>query len=156
MTTGNDATNCVVNDNSTILQDTENTQTVTSYKLDTLLDQVGVKPNALKIDVEGYEKKVLLGAHKSLSSPDLNVLLIELNDSGLMFGHTDEDLVSFLHDYGFFPADYNPSLGKLIKIVGKNPSKLNTIFVKDFELASKRIAESNKNLEVHPTKATYR
>ena len=102
----------------------------------------------LKIDVEGYEKNVLFGA-ETLSSSELNVILIELNDSGAMFGHTDEELVSILRDYGFIPVDYDPGSGMLTKITGKNSSKLNTIFVKDFELAVKRIAASNKKLQVH-------
>ena len=155
MTTGNDATNCVVNENSTIFQDKEITETVTSYKLDTLINQIGVKSNVLKIDVEGYEKNVLFGAHKTLSSSELNVILIELNDSGAMFGHTDEELVSILRDYGLIPVDYDPGSGMLTKITGKNSSKLNTIFVKDFELAVKRIAASNKNLQAHVTNTTY-
>ena len=51
--------------------------------LDEFCERAGLWPNALKIDVDGGEGRVLAGAQETLSRPGLRSLLVEAGDAGL-------------------------------------------------------------------------
>lgn len=51
--------------------------------LDEFCAQAAVWPNALKIDVDGGEARVLYGARETLSRPGLRGLIVEAGDGGL-------------------------------------------------------------------------
>ena len=51
---------------------------ISSFTLDTFCDQSGLTPNCIKIDVDGTEPEVLQGAMRTLRSPKLRSLIIEL------------------------------------------------------------------------------
>ena len=51
---------------------------ISSFTLDTFCDQTGLTPDYIKIDVDGTEPEVLQSAMRTLSSPKLRSLIIEL------------------------------------------------------------------------------
>lgn len=51
---------------------------ISSFTLDTFCEQTGLTPNCIKIDVDGTEPEVLQGAMRTLRSPKLRSLIIEL------------------------------------------------------------------------------
>ena len=85
-------------------------------------------PNVIKIDVEGHEKAVLLGASITLASTDLLAVVMETNGSGLRYGENDTDLFSIMSKFGFSPVGYDIFSRRLLDrpIAGGN-----TIFVKN-------------------------
>ncbi|MBI4263994.1 MAG: FkbM family methyltransferase, partial [Acidobacteria bacterium] len=57
-------------------------QPVMTFRLDDLIDELGVPPpNHIKLDVDGGELAVLGGASRALASPSLRSLLIEVSAS---------------------------------------------------------------------------
>jgi FkbM family methyltransferase len=80
--------------------ESENTIQITT--LDTMVSKLLLqKINLIKIDVEGFELKVLKGAHASLNKFH-PVLFIELDDVNLMQqGATAEQLIRFLKDLNY-------------------------------------------------------
>ncbi len=66
------------------------------------LDDVGACPHVLKIDTEGAECNVLLGAEKVLSNPTLRVVICERHPMGLkLLGHSPEEIESIMSRHGF-------------------------------------------------------
>ena len=56
-------------------------QGVFGVPLDHFLDNINFSPNHIKIDVDGNEHLILLGAHQTLLSPSLKSILIELDEA---------------------------------------------------------------------------
>ena len=134
-TSENDATNHVVEQNN-------NDCTVIAVPVVTIDDEVartGIIPNFIKLDVEGYEKFVLDGAVKTLSNLKLNVVLIELNESGLSYGITDLEIYNLMILNGFKAYDYYPNSNTLVSINQKS-TRLNTIFIRNYDLCMERIS----------------
>lgn len=94
------------------------------------------EPSLIKIDVEGHEKSVLMGARRSLSRPSLLAVLMEVNGSGARYGVHDDELLSIMAKFGFSPYIYDP-----LKREFKNLdlSAANAIFLRDIQLAAKRV-----------------
>jgi FkbM family methyltransferase len=61
--------NCIIN----------NEMLVTCFTLDTICSKLDIVPNNLKIDVDGGEVDVLLGAEKTLKNTSLKSILIEVD-----------------------------------------------------------------------------
>jgi len=85
-------------------------------------------PTVIKIDVEGYEANVLKGGRSVLRNKKLKILIIELNSSGLKYGHCDSDIHNNLLTYDFQSYTYNPFLRRLIKL--DSYGSHNTIYIK--------------------------
>jgi FkbM family methyltransferase len=100
--------------------------------------------NAIKIDVEGFEWFVLNGAKEILKSTDLNVIVIELNNSGIEFGIQDNQIVTLLNSYGFLQYEYDFFEKKLLQLDSKNNKQFNTIFIKDIHFVQNRIRKCPK------------
>jgi FkbM family methyltransferase len=96
-----------------------------------------ISPCILKIDVEGFETEVLLGAEKTLNDTNLKAIIIELNGSGSRYGYDEIKLHEMLLDFGFSSYTYNP-LNRKLEITNEI-GDLNTIYVRDFEYVEKRI-----------------
>ena len=85
---------------------------------------------AIKIDVEGFEKEVLLGAHKTLGTNDDLVLFIDVHPH---FGVKHDEIYDILEKYGFSlfkelypfdrPIDRSASPLEILAVKGKIPGK---------------------------------
>lgn len=109
------------------------------------LDQLkpGLLPKLIKIDVEGYEKKVLKGGEKLLRNKLVNALVIEISKHCERYGDRIEDVFEILKKYGFLPYIYNPFERDLIPF--KHPKEFieqNIIFIKDLVQAKKLLKNS--------------
>jgi FkbM family methyltransferase len=63
----------------------------------------------IKIDVEGWESRVLEGARKSLSREDAPVLLVEFSDKAAeSAGFSCKELYQKLNSFGYYMFTYNP------------------------------------------------
>jgi len=87
---------------------------VSMETLDSFLERQGIeKVDAIKIDVEGAELKVIRGARKLLSRPDKPLLMLEINPLALKAaGTTPEELFSAVLSFGYKP--FFISKGQLI------------------------------------------
>lgn len=103
----------------------------------------GLAINLMKIDVEGFEKKVLLGGSRTLQNKSLKAIIIEINHNTQKYGVKAKEIVDLLMIKGFHPYDYNPENRQLIKLNSYNHMQFNTIFVRDFEYVQQRIVHSN-------------
>jgi FkbM family methyltransferase len=101
----------------------------------------------LKIDVEGFEKFALDGAIKTLQSNELNILILEINSSGLNYNITDDEIFNFVIENGFKPYIYNHLKKELIEINKPNKESFNTIFIKNIDFTRNRLKLS-KNIKI--------
>lgn len=94
---------------------------VKTIKLDDFVKSISLAtdtPVFVKIDVEGWEKFVLSGAHELLSQQNV-ILMIEFNDENFIpNGYNGKDLVKMLENYGYCIYEFH--LGKLIKHQTRN------------------------------------
>jgi FkbM family methyltransferase len=107
-------------------------------------------PAAIKIDVEGYEEQVLMGAQQVLSSPQCNAVIVEAI-SARDHGERVNRCVAVLERLGFKVCAFNPHSNVLLEcrpgmpqFVGPNDE--NYLFVKDVEAARQRIGEKAATL----------
>ena len=114
--------------NSVALESDDETQEVIVDTLDNIAHEYGI-PNAIKIDVEGYESNVLDGAKNLLRDDRLEVIILELNGSGQKFGFSDDDIHNDLLKIGFSPYVYNPFKRKLTLL--ESYGSYNTIYIKN-------------------------
>ena len=115
-----------------VTTDNKNNQNTEEIEVTTLDELIKNEfPNLLKIDVEGFEFEVLRGATQTLQSNELKAIIIELNNSGTVYGYTDQEVHEILINYGFKPYEYNPKNRSLMQLSSFNLNKFNTIYVKN-------------------------
>lgn len=95
----------------------------------------------IKIDVEGYELEVLTGMTEILADDRLEVIIMELNDSGLRYGYTREQLHETMLLYRFSPYRYDPFKRKIVKL--SEPGSPNTIYIRDYDFARTRVQSAD-------------
>lgn len=100
----------------------------------------------VKIDVEGFEYKVLLGANNILSSPNTFGLIIELNGSSEEFGSTNSEIHNKLLGFNFYPVSYDPFCRTIVRLKNYNKNGANTIYIKDIEVLARRCKDAPKRL----------
>jgi len=113
--------------NSVALSTDDDKQEVKVDTLDNLSKRHGI-PKIIKIDVEGYEANVLKGAKEILADDNLEIIVLELNGSGVKFGYSDDDIHYDLKNYGFESFTYNPFARELIQL--EKYGTHNTVYVK--------------------------
>ena len=85
----------------------------------------------MKVDAEGFEMNIFRGAAATLANPGLCALIVELNGSGLRFGHSDDSVHAEIARYGFRPHRYDPATRRLTEIPTFNRNSLNTLYVRN-------------------------
>lgn len=86
--------------------------TVDNYLLENNIERI----KFLKIDVEGFEFDVLLGAQNALKNKKIEIIQLEINNSIVNSGHTEIELIDFLKAYGYHLAKFDVENKKLVKI----------------------------------------
>ncbi len=99
-------------------------------------------PIMLKIDVEGYEEKVLKGAKQILQRDSLKVLIVELHNLGGKYSIDDKNNHDMLLGLKFQPYDYIPELRELR--LRDTFAFHNTIYVRDAAFVQKRLSTADK------------
>ena len=144
-TTAYDVRNRVANE-----RDLRGQLDVTNVSVTTLDDIfTDVRPTIMKIDVEGFEMKVLRGGHHVLSDPLLNTIILEINDSGLEYGYGvgGDELVSHCLGYGFSMWRYDPFQRKLYDMASlseRNRGSDNVLFIRNPSVLQSIVSESPK------------
>jgi FkbM family methyltransferase len=96
---------------------------------DRLAQDSGLFPTIVKIDVEGWELPLLRGARVLLSGC-VKAVIIELNGSGLEYGHSDEDVDGYLREAGFATAGYSPQTKTLSVSSAPRSVGMNALYVR--------------------------
>lgn len=96
------------------------------------LDDVltGREPVVIKIDVEGFETKVIEGAQKTLANPTLRAVLMELNGSGVRYGFDEDALHHGLVSFGFEACAYRPDKRAFDFMDAKRHMSGNTLYLR--------------------------
>ncbi len=132
-TGGLDTVNHVVGDNEYVADAVE----VAVRTLDTVMGDLA--PTLIKIDVEGFETEVMAGAERTLVSPDLLAVIMELNGSGVRYGFDEETLHQRMIDYGFKTCRYHPFERKLESLYGTRAGGGNMLYVRDVARLAERV-----------------
>jgi FkbM family methyltransferase len=101
------------------------------------------QPILIKIDVEGFETEVVVGAENVLSKTLLLAVIMELNGSGRRYGYDEEVTYKRMLDYGFTPHFYNPFERSLKALNGKNERAGNTLFIRDLKAVADRLKSAS-------------
>ena len=114
--------------------------------LDGVLQEQNQKvPTMIKIDVEGFETDVLTGAENTLKCPDLEVICIELDGCGAVFGYDDQLINQSLIDYGFKLVKYD-GLTRLLEPIVFGSHTDNALYVRDIDKVQERVIQSKRYL----------
>lgn len=100
--------------------------------IDSVLD--GRCPALLKIDVEGHEFGALTGASETLRNERLQAVIMETNGLSDRHGHTTDNMVDYMKEYGFILCRYDPLNRQLVPGGHGN----NSIFVRNLDVAGER------------------
>ncbi len=114
-----------------------NTVRVKVSRLDVILEDR--RPSVLKIDVEGFETRVLAGAAATLAHTSLHSVIMELNGSGVRYGFDESQIIDTMTGFGFAAYRYEPFTRSLERIADGKSRSGNTLFVRDVALARARI-----------------
>lgn len=106
----------------------------------------------IKIDVEGFESRVIRGAERILSSGNVVAMIVELNGRGVEFGSTNEEVHQKIIAHGLIPISYDPATREIKKLDGFNKNEGNTLYVRSVEEARGFVKTAPKRV-VHTANA---
>lgn len=121
---------------------------VSVCRLDTAL--AGRSASLIKIDVEGYESRVLDGAGQTLRDPSLLAIIMEVNGSGSRYGVEDGELVQRVMSFGFLPAHYSPTERLLVTARPGEMRPPFSLFVRTHDAVASRLTSAPRHT-VHGT-----
>jgi FkbM family methyltransferase len=87
-------------------------------------------PKFIKIDVEGFETKVIKGAEQIFAHKDLQCIIIELIGGGKNYRFNEDELHQKLLNYGFSTYSYIPRIKKLVSLDMKKNYNKNTLYLR--------------------------
>jgi FkbM family methyltransferase len=118
----------------------------------TTLDSVlqVAQPCMIKVDVEGYESAVVAGAQRTLGSPAVMAVLMELNGSGARYGFDEQKLHGRMLDFGYSPVRYDPLARQLHPNETGRGAAENLLYIRDAEALQTRVAMAPRH-RVHGT-----
>ena len=123
-------------------------ETVTVTRLDNLKIESGRRVH-LKIDTEGYEMKVLRSGEKLLNSGEVSTVIVETNNYGAAYGHSNEEIHLFLHGLGFRKVNYNPLTRQLTVVDQVRPIfSDNSIYISDIN-GAREVVRQAKEYKIH-------
>lgn len=101
-------------------------------------------PLLLKLDVEGYEARVLAGGIDLLARPGLCAVLVETGTHGARYDGGTETVDRLLRRHGFAPFEYDPARRHLTPSAaprqgGAGRGQPNTLYLRNPELATARV-----------------
>ena len=88
----------------------------------------------MKIDVEGLEYDVLIGAKNTLASPSLHAIIVELIGCDEKYGHSSQEATDLITCNGFSQYSYNPKERQLIPYNKNHKNGNNGIFIRDCDI----------------------
>ena len=97
-------------------------------------------PTVIKLDVEGYETNVLIGAKNILQNPSLIAIIVELNGSGDRYGNKDIEIHNLLTSKGFNSYQYDPAKYELKSLKGRFNQISNTLYLREIDEVKRRIS----------------
>lgn len=97
------------------------------------------EPAVLKIDVEGFETEVILGAEATLARPSLLAVIMELNGSGQRYGYDEAAIHQTMLGHGFQTFSYRPFTRELVALDSTNAASGNTLYLKNVEQVAERV-----------------
>lgn len=97
-------------------------------------------PRLIKIDVEGFETKVIRGARQTLSASELDAVIMELNGSGARYGFDETAIHRQMLDFGFTTWTYAPFERRLHSLGDKNLQSGNTLYLRNLPRVESRLA----------------
>jgi FkbM family methyltransferase len=100
----------------------------------------GRAPLLLKLDVEGFEARILAGGTRLLADPALRAVIVETAGHGDRYGDGPAVLDALLRRHGFGPHDYDPRRRTLSTRPGRGA--LNTLYLRDVAFCAARVAEA--------------
>jgi FkbM family methyltransferase len=118
--------------------DEKNTIAVKVTTLDKILERE--KPTLIKMDVEGFESKVIAGAQRTLVDPALQALIIERTGVADRYGVSEAELHQRIRSSPFEPCAYSP-LDRTLRRLSPDDTG-NIIYLRDFSAAQKRVREA--------------
>jgi FkbM family methyltransferase len=93
------------------------TRTVDLVSLDDILRGLEVLPRVIKIDVEGAEHSVLLGARETLQNRPVPFIVAEINRFGLeRMGTSEKAVRQYMGEMGYETYAFDPEGGRIIRL----------------------------------------
>ncbi len=136
-----DTINHVITDNNT---NTCNAVNVETISLDEYFQDEISSRLIMKIDVEGYEYKVLVGCEKLLRLKCFLAIIIEINDNAAKYGVSESQIETLLIENGYHHISYDPFERKIFNFNSLKADSINKIFVRDVEEVTKRIKKGKR------------
>jgi FkbM family methyltransferase len=124
---------------------TNGTITVPTDTLDNLLDNQCLPSLTLaKMDIEGAELLALKGGTLLLKQQCPHVWILEINNTVENLGHSQQDVVDFLENYGYGLYHYDADTNQIISINLKTKTGLNILAIADdyLDFVRQRLADN--------------